>query len=138
MAAGLHKTVNIATNPDNPPVVALSDGSAVASKTTLYYSGTKNGNGDNTVVAAPGASLAIVLVSVLLQNTTTNATTMLLKDGTSGSEIIGVLGQNQGDGLSIVWPADARPKLSANTLLNLNLSGANACRVSVVYYTVAA
>lgn len=137
MALAPHKTVNIETDPENPPLVSTTgaSGTPAAKKTTSFFSGLKSSNGNNSVIAAPGSGISLVLVSVLLQNTTANATTMLLQDDTGGTEIIGCLGQNQGDGLTMTWPADARPKLTANKPLNLNLSGANACRISVVYYT---
>jgi hypothetical protein len=42
---------------------------------------------------------------------------------------------NQGDGVALAFSRDARPKLTANTALILNLSGANACGYTVWYYT---
>lgn len=97
--------------------------------------GTKSSSGDNELVAAPGASTRIVVCWVVIQNESSTATTLILRDGTTSK--IRVLAQNQGDGLTMVFPADARWKLTANTALNLNLSGANSCGYTVGYYTEA-
>jgi hypothetical protein len=104
-------------------------------KTITIVSGTKSSSGDNTLIAAPGVGVSIVLVRVTLQNESSTATTMLLQNGASGSTLERILAQNQGDGLRAEYALDARPKLSANTALNLNLSGANSCGYTVHYFT---
>lgn len=108
---------------------------APAEKTLLTASGTASSSGDNTLISAPGAGVKIVIVGVTLQLEGATATTLRLTNGASGSTISRILAQNQGDGLAITFPIDARPKLSANTALVLNLSGANACGYTIWYYT---
>lgn len=104
-----------------------------AAKTLLWVTGTKAASGDNELIAAPAAGVRIVVTSVLLQNESATATTMLLKDGATAK--MRCLGQNQGDGLLMTFPPGREWKLTAATALNLNLSGANSCGYSVQYYT---
>jgi hypothetical protein len=104
----------------------------ITEKSLSQISGTKSASGDNELIAAPGANKVVVVTGFLIQNTTSTATTLLLREGTT--EKVGVLAQNQGDGMSVQYPMDARWKLPANTALNLNLSGANTARYSVSYY----
>ena len=110
MASPNSKTVNIGNWDEQTPIASG------AGRTLLTVSGTASATGD--IISAPAAGVKIVLVSVFLQNTTTTANTMLLKDGSGGAEKVRVLGQNQGDGLQKVYPIDARPKLTAATALN--------------------
>ncbi len=93
---------------------------------------TTSTSGDNTLVAAPGAGLQIVITSLILQNESATATTLIVKAGSSA--ILRVLCQNQGDGLTFIPPAENPLALGANTALVLNLSGANACGYSITYY----
>lgn len=107
---------------------------ASTEKTTLTACGTGASSGDNTAIALVSAK-KIVLVSVMLQGLTTTATTIKLTDGASGTVICQVLAQNQGDGMLIVYPPDARPKLTTATAAIVNLSGANSCGWNITYYT---
>jgi hypothetical protein len=94
-------------------------------------SGTKNGSGDNSLIAAPGAGWRIVVVAFVIQNESAVATTLILKDGATAR--FRVLGQNQGDGLALnlsLYPL----RLSDNAALVLNLSDANSCGYSVHYF----
>jgi hypothetical protein len=100
----------------------------------LTISGPIAANGDNSIIPAPGANRRIVLVDVMLQNRSAVATLIKLTNGVGGAQIEGVFCQNQGDGLAWSYPPDARPKLSVNTALVANLSGANACGVTIHYY----
>ena len=100
--------------------------------------GTASSSGDNTIIAAPGASLAIVLVSVQVQLEASTATVGLLKNGAGGSTLLRVRMAADGDGVLHQYAADARPKLTANTAAVLNLSGANQCGYTIHYYTEAA
>ena len=104
----------------------------IAPKTLAYVSGTAASSGDNTLISAPGSG-SIYISTIFVQNTTTTATTCLLKDGTT--EIFRMLAQNQGDGVRLQFPAGREMKLSATTALKLNLSGANTHNYSVVYFT---
>lgn len=105
-------------------------------KTLLPFNASLSTSGETSVISAPGANVKIVIVSAVLQNVSSTATTIKLLNGSSGTTLFEVLGQNQGDGLTVgPYPSDARPKLSANTALVANLSGSNACKVSGWYYT---
>lgn len=104
-------------------------------KTLVTLCGTAASSGDNTVISAPGAGVKIVIAWIVLQGLSTTATTIKLTNGASGTVINQVLAQNQGDGLAMVYSPDARPKLSANTALIMNLSGANSCGYNIGYYT---
>jgi hypothetical protein len=101
-------------------------------KAVTTASGTASSNGNNTLVAAV-AGKAIVIVTFTMQNESTTATTLLLTDGVTTLER--VLGQNQGDGVSKTYPADARKRTGVGLPLILNLSGANSCGYTVEYYT---
>jgi len=104
-------------------------------KNTLPFNIGSSTSGDTSAISAPGAGIRIVLAAVVMQNLSSTATTIKLTNGASGTVLVEVLGQNQGDGLMFVFPPDTRPKLSANTALTLNLSGANSCKASGLYYT---
>lgn len=103
--------------------------------TLLNVCNTCAASGDNTLISAPAAGTRIVLVSVIIQNTTTTATTAIIKDGATA--FARILAQNQGDGLSVSYPMDARKRLGDAAALVLNLSGANTFNYSVDYYTEA-
>ncbi len=96
--------------------------------TGFIVSGTKNASGDNTLIAAPGVGVSIVVDWFLIQNESLTATTMILKDGaTAGPRF---LAQYQGAILPVFVPW----KLTANAALVLNLSGANQCGYTVAYH----
>ena len=105
----------------------------VSEKTMSIVTGTASTRGDNVLVAAPGVGVRIVVSSFVMQNESATATTMIMRDGTTSK--FRVLGQAQGDGLVMQFPAGREWKLTSNTALNLNLSGANSCGYSVQYYT---
>lgn len=92
-----------------------------------------NGNGDNTIVAAPAAGYALVLFYFHVQNESTTGTTVLVKHGSTTTAR--VLLQNQGDG----WIRDYSECpviMPAATALVVNLSGANAHNYTVAYTTI--
>jgi len=99
--------------------------------TTL--TGTKAVSGDNELVAAPGALWRIVVSAFVIQNTTTTATTLILRSGatTNGWSI---LAQNQGDGLAMNLGPMQAWRCNGNEALNLNLSGANTARYTIHYW----
>ena len=114
-------------------IVASSVASvAIAEKTLTSVTGTISSSGDNTIIAAQGSGVRIKIVSLRIQNESSTASTAILKDGTTA--IGRVLGQNQGDGISEVYPAGRPIVLSANTLFAINLSGANSHGYTVRYY----
>lgn len=104
-------------------------------RTIVTITGTKSNGLDNVLIAAPGAGSRIVVVGYELQNESTTATTMILKDGSTAKRR--VLGQNRGDGISRAFPVGRGWKLAENAALNLNLSGANSCGYTIDYYTEA-
>ena len=97
--------------------------------------GTKASSGDNTVISGPGSGNRLVVTFFLIQNESSTATTLLLKDGSDTK--FRVLCQNQGDGLVRDLPVNREWRLAENSALVLNLSGANSCGYSVEYYTEA-
>lgn len=128
------------TDGDYIPLITDSLGRLRTVDTPLEHAlsvvtGTKAGSGDNELIAAPGANVCIVVVSFEIQNESSTATTMILKDGATNK--FRNLAQNPSDGLSKTFPVDARWKLTGNAALNLNLSGANSCGYNVAYYTEA-
>jgi hypothetical protein len=127
------EALNLLMTGDNTNGWSLT--SAASEKTLLTSSGTASSSGDNTLISAPGAGVKLVIVGVTLQLEGSTATTLRLTNGAGGSTISRVLAQNQGDGLALTFPIDARPKLSTNIALVLNLSGANACGYTIWYYT---
>jgi hypothetical protein len=94
--------------------------------------GQETDSGDTTLVAAPGAGLQIVITSLVLQNESATATTIILKAGATA--LLRILGQNQGDGLALTFPPGQGLALGSNAALVINLSGANACGYSIMYY----
>lgn len=110
----------------------LSDHVGSLDQVLLSVSGTTETSGDTTLIAAPGAHHRIVLVAVCIQNESPVATTLILKDGATAFRR--VLGQDQGDGVSIVYTPGREKRLSENAALVLNLSGANLCGYSVDYF----
>jgi hypothetical protein len=136
---GLPAALGQTTKANSMPVTLASDQGNLpvqqAEKTLLTACSTGASSGDNTAIAAPGLGVKIVVVSLMLQGLSTTATTIKLLNGTGGTVINQVLAQNQGDGLLIVYPMDARPKLSTNTAAIVNLSGANSCGWNISYYT---
>jgi hypothetical protein len=89
-------------------------------------------SGDNTLVVAPGAGLQIIVSSLVLQNESSTATTLIVKAGATA--VLRILCQSQGDGLALVFPPGSELRLGSNAALVLNLSGANACGYSIMYY----
>lgn len=98
----------------------------------LSVTGTKAENGDNTLIAAPGLNYRLVVVSFCIQNESTTATTLILKDGATAWWR--VYAKNQGDGVSITYNPGREKRLTENSALVLNLSGANTCGYSVDYF----
>jgi len=95
-----------------------------------YISGTVSTSGSNTVIAAPSSG-SIWLTHLSIQNEATTATTILLQDSTTR---LRVLGENQGNGIALVFPQGREFKLAATTALILNLSAANQVGYSIGYY----
>ena len=89
-------------------------------------------SGDNTIVAAPGAGLRIVITALRIQNNTDIATTVLIRDG--ATTLAGVVTTVAGTGIDDDFTYGNEIRLSANTALVMNLSAANQHSTSVRYY----
>jgi len=105
---------------------------ATATETQVH--GTAALNGDNTVIASPGAGSKLVITAFVIQNEAINPVTMQLIDG-AGGQGWRCFAQNQGDGLAMSLPFGHPWRLTANTALVLNLSAAQTCNYSIHYYT---
>ncbi len=112
------------------------DIASVTTKSLTQVTGTKAASGDQTLVSAPGASTRIVVVAFVVQNEASTAQTIILGNGTA-SAAWRCFAQNQGDGLALVFKPGFEWRLTANTLLNLNLSAATTVGYSIAYYTEA-
>ena len=106
---------------------------SAATKTLTEVCSTVATSGSNSLVAAPAAGTRIVVCAFVIQNESSTATTMILEDGTTDKWRC--LGQNQGDGLAMVFAAGREWRLTAATALQLNLSGNNSCGYSISYFT---
>ena len=100
----------------------------------LYVTGTIATTGDNTIVVAPGSGLSIYITHILIQNESATSTTVIVKDTANK---IRFLAQTQGTLFSAIFPERREIKLTADTALILNLSGANSIGYSIGYYTAA-
>jgi len=107
----------------------------IAEKTITTQATTEADSGDNTLVAGPGSGQRIVVSSIVVQNESATATTILLKSGANTKRR--ALLQNQGDGVAWSFPPGREWKLGDNEALIVNLSGANSHGVTVDYYTEA-
>lgn len=107
-----------------------------AGKTLVSKSGSASTSGNNTLVAAGTNKLKVYAFSLSTQSTT--AMTCKFQDGASGTDLWSVILQagtsvSTGANLAVTPPAYLFTT-SAATLLNLNLSSANAVQWSVAYY----
>lgn len=100
-----------------------------------FLTGTTATSGDNTLIAAPGVGLTIVIAGFQLQNESATATTLKLRFG--AADVYRALCQAQGDGALCIFPPGRNWRVGDNTALVLNLSGANSCGYSLWYYVEA-
>lgn len=98
------------------------------------WNGTKAASGSNEIVATPGVGQRIVVTAFVLQNHSTTAIEMILRSGatTNGWRC---WAQHQGDGLAKTFHPGDHWKLNEDEALNLALSDADTCGVSVSYFT---
>jgi len=101
--------------------------------TRLYVGTTVAVSGDNTVIVAPGAGVRIVITGLRVQNETSTATTVLIKDGAS-TTLAKLRTPTDGSGLSENYYLGDEIRLSEDTAFVVNLSGANNHGVSVRYW----
>lgn len=94
-------------------------------------------SGNTTVIAAPGASLSLYICKGSIVVGGTENVTVKLQDGASGTDRWAAELASEGGGAMF----DFGPrgwKLTANTLLNVNLGAASDVRVNVTEYYIAA
>lgn len=120
---GSHHTISNET----PLPVAQANRGAI-----IRLVGTTNTLGVNTLVAAPGAGLRIIVRYFLIQNESQTGTTIILRDG--GADAFRKLLPSQGDSLELVLDAGNEWELATNVALNLVLSGANQIGYSIGYW----
>ena len=108
----------------------------VTEKTLLIASGQATASGDTEVIAAPAGTTKLVIVGYSMKLTVASATVGKLTDGVAGATVGRFTGAAVGAGPdAVIFPKDARPKLTAATALEINLSAANATDYIVWYYT---
>lgn len=121
-----------ATGATVPRIVIAND----QGKTLLSAGGSASSSGNNTLVAAGTNKLKVYAFS--LTTTSTTAMTCIFQSGAGGTELWRVVLQaptsvSTGANLAVTPPAYLFATASA-TLLNLNLSSANAVHYSISYY----
>ncbi len=121
-----------------PVVISVDTSGAILTSPTIAHPlqsvcGTAVVLGNTTIIPAPPAGQRIVVSSFVIQNETAVATTMQLYDGAAVARFR-CLGQNQGDGLALTFCAGREWRLSDGQALVYNLSGANQCNYSVLYW----
>ena len=98
-----------------------------------HASGTAADSGDNTLVAAPGAGLRLVIRQFVVENEDGDEPTAILKQGATA--VKRRLTTAKGDGLGVHYPIGGEWRLPENSALVLNLSAANTFGYSVEYLT---
>lgn len=98
--------------------------------------GTFSASGDNTaILAAPGAGYRNVVKRIRLQNESSTASTVILKEGATAKDRIHAA--NQGDGINELYDEGDEWRLPANTALVPNLSDAVQWGYALIYFTEA-
>lgn len=116
----------------NTPNVVVTSTVLPTLPTLLTASGTLSA-GDNTgLIAAPGAGLRVYLTSVMMQNTSANAQSLILKSATTEKKR--VYCKNQGDGIAISHNPLPLP-MGVNEAVNITATDTGA--YSFTYYVAA-
>ena len=105
----------------------------VSRPSIVYANATLTATTDTQIVAAPGAGVSVYITHLVVQNITTTATTVNVKQGTT--TVLSFLLQTQGASQVIAFPQRRDFKLTANTALNLQATTANSITYSVGYFT---
>lgn len=127
-ADGTHQPVD-----EEHPLPVFLVGGTASDREEIVITGTVAALGLTPLVAAPGPGLRIQVTAFVIQNEAALPVTITLYNGPNPAWR--VLGQNQGDGLALVF-ASAHPwRLDVNTALQINLSAARQCGYSIKYYT---
>lgn len=93
-------------------------------------------SGNTTVIAAPGASVSLHICKGSIHNADNSNVTVQLQDGAGGTTRWAAELASQGGGSLFDFGARGW-KLTANTLLNINLSGSGDVRINVTEYYIA-
>jgi fibronectin-binding autotransporter adhesin len=104
-------------------------------ETPVTVNATSSGN--TTVIASPGASLSLYICKVSVHNRDAANVVVTLQDGTGGTARWRAELAAEGGGSLIDFGARGW-KLTADTLLNVNLGGASSVDVNVTDYYIAA
>ena len=120
-----------------PPVLGTYIGDIQhVPKDLTTWNGTRAVMGDNQLVAAPGVGNRLVVTAFVIQNESAIALIMRLRSAVTANGWR-CLGQSQGDGLAMTFGPGSEWRLNENEALNLELSNANTCAISISYYTEA-
>lgn len=92
-------------------------------------------SGNTTVISAPGSSVSLVIRKASVHNRAATTRTVALTDGAGGTTRWKALLAADGGG-SIIDFGDRGWKLTANTLLNVNLDAAGNIDVNVTEYSI--
>jgi hypothetical protein len=93
-------------------------------------------SGNTTVIAAPGASLSLYICKGVINNAGAANVVVLLQDGAAGTTRFRAEVASEGGGVPFDFGARGW-KLTANTLLNANLSAAGDVNVNVMEFYIA-
>lgn len=93
-------------------------------------------SGNNTVISAPGASVSLYIQKVSVHNRDSSNVLVALQDGAGGTTRWRAELAAEGGG-SLIDFGSRGWKLTANTLLNVNLGGASSVDVNVTEYYIA-
>jgi len=94
-------------------------------------------SGNTTVIAAPGAGVSLHICKASIHNSDNSVVTARFEDGTGGTIRWRAELASSGGG-SLIDFGSRGWKLTANTLLNVNLSGAGNVEINITDYYIAA
>jgi hypothetical protein len=100
----------------------------------LIASTTLSVSGDSTVLPAPPAGQEIVITMLRCQSASATSTNVLLKRGTADANPLRLRTTGDGTGISEVYGATEAIHCGNQVPFVVNLSGANAHQISILYY----
>ena len=103
-------------------------------RTFTMATGTAASSGDNTLIAAPGAGVRLVIKELMVQNESATDTTAIIKFAATAKWRALLSGSNKG-AIAFDFADGDEWRLGANEALVLNLSAANSHGYSVRYRT---
>ena len=107
------------------PLRAIHDG------LTKYTAVDVNSSGDNTIIAAAGAGKQILVLGCVL--IAAGAVNIRFEDGAGGTSLTGVMNLTTNSGFTLPFSEIGWFITTADTLLNLELSGATAVAGTLTY-----